>query len=254
MERGLRGKVVVVAGAATGLGAASARRLAAEGAKVVVADVNRAGAEQTAAAIVEAEGEAVAMRFDISDDDAVQGLIASTVRTYGRLDAVHINAGDMSAVSKDTDVVDIDLEVWDRTIAVNLRGHMLVTRHAVPRLLDGGGGAIVYTSSIASFAGEPKRPAYAVTKAGINALARHVASRWGKDGVRANAITPGLILTPEIREGAPPEMLKAMLARTRSPRHGEADDVAGMVAYLMSDEGSWINGQTVNVDGGTVLR
>jgi NAD(P)-dependent dehydrogenase (short-subunit alcohol dehydrogenase family) len=252
--RGLQDKVVVVAGAATGLGAASARRLAGEGAKVVVGDVNLAGAEETAAAITADGGRAVAARFDISDDASVQELIASAVSAYGRLDAVHINAGAMDAVSKDTDVVDIDLEIWDRTVAVNLRGHMLVTRHAVPRLLDAGGGAIVYTSSIASFAGEPKRPAYAATKAGINALARHVASRWGRDGIRANAITPGLILTPEIRDGAPPEMLASMLRRTRSPRHGEAGDVASMVAFLLSDEGSWINGQVVNVDGGTVLR
>ncbi|MFC5753658.1 SDR family NAD(P)-dependent oxidoreductase [Actinomadura rugatobispora] len=254
MARRLQDKVVVVAGAATGLGAASARRLAEEGAQVVVGDVNLAGAEQTAGAITEEGGRAAAARFDISDDASVQDLIAFAVDTHGRLDAVHINAGAMDAVSKDTDVVDIDLEIWDRTVAVNLRGHMLVTRHAVPRLLDAGGGAIVYTSSIASFAGEPKRPAYAATKAGINALARHVASRWGRDGIRANAITPGLILTPEIREGAPPEMLKSMLARTRSPRHGEAGDVASLVAFLLSDEGSWINGQVVNVDGGTVLR
>jgi len=176
------------------------------------------------------------------------------VRTYGGLDAVHINAGDMGSVRKDTNVVDIDLAVWDRTVAVNLRGHMLVSRHVIPELLARGGGAIVYTSSIASFTGEPQRPAYAVTKAGINALARHVASRWGREGIRANAVAPGLIMTSEIETGAPPEMLQAMLARTRSTRHGQAGDIAGMVAYLLSDEGSWINGQVVNVDGGTVLR
>ena len=252
--QGLKDKVVLVAGAATGLGAASAQRLAQEGAKVVVADLNFAGAEQTAAAIKDGGGEAVPARFDISDDASVQELVSSAVQTYGGLDAVHINAGDMGAVSKDTNVVDIDLAIWDRTIAVNLRGHMLVSRHSIPELLARGGGAIVYTSSIASFTGEPERPAYAATKAGINALARHVASRWGKEGIRANAVTPGLIMTPEIRDGAPPDLLQKMLARTRSPRHGEASDVSSMVAYLLSDEGSWINGQVVNIDGGTVLR
>jgi len=131
---------------------------------------------------------------------------------------------------------------------------MLVTRHAVPELLARGGGAIVYTSSIAAFAGEARRPAYAATKAGINALARHVAARWGREGIRANAIAPGLILTPEIRDGAPPDMLGTMLARTPSTRHGEASDVAGLVAYLMSDGGSWINGQVISVDGGTIMR
>ncbi|MFD3811846.1 SDR family NAD(P)-dependent oxidoreductase [Rhodococcus sp. NPDC058639] len=251
---GLKGKVVLIAGAATGLGADSAHRLAREGARVVVGDIDSDGAERTAASIRATGGEATAVQFDISDDDSVRALVASTVDGYGGLDAVHINAGDMSAVTKDSDVVSIDLDVWDRTIAVNLRGHMLVTRHTVPLLLERGGGAIVYTSSIASFTGDPQRPAYSATKAGINALARHVASRWGREGIRANAVTPGLILTDEIREGAPPELLAGMLARTRSTRLGEAADVSSMVAYLMSDDGSWINGQVVNVDGGTVLR
>lgn len=251
---GLKGKTVLVAGAATGLGADSARRLAREGAHVVVGDLNYAGARTTATAIEETGGTATAAQFDISDDDSVRALVEETVETYGGLDAVHINAGDMGAVTKDTDVVDIDLEVWDRTVAVNLRGHMLVTRHCVPRLLERGGGAIVYTSSIASFTGDPQRPAYSATKAGINALARHVASRWGREGIRANAVTPGLILTDEIRNGAPQKLLEGMLARTRSTRLGEAADVSSMVAYLMSDDGSWINGQVVNVDGGTVLR
>lgn len=252
--QGLKDKVVLIAGAATGLGAASAERLAQEGARVVVGDLDLAGAERTAAAIADTGGRAVAAQFDISDDSSVGELVAATVRAYGGLDAVHINAGDMSAVQKDTDVVDIDLAVWDHTIAVNLRGHMLVSRHTIPALLERGGGAIVYTSSIASFTGDPRRPAYSATKAGINALTRHVASRWGTEGIRANAVAPGLILTREIKEGAPPDMLKAMLARTRSTRHGESGDVSSMVAYLLSDEGSWINGQVINVDGGTVLR
>ncbi len=251
---GLKDKVVLVAGAATGLGADSALRLAQEGAKVVVGDLNLAGAERTASHIRGTGGQAVAAHFDISDDASVAELVAFAVRSHGGLDAVHVNAGDMGSVRRDTDVVDMDLDVWDRTIAVNLRGHMLVTRHAVPHLLARGGGAVVYTSSIAAFTGEAKRPAYSATKAGINALARHVASRWGKDGIRANAVAPGLIMTEEIENGAPPDMLQAMLARARSPRHGRAADVSSMVAYLLSAEGEWINGQVVNVDGGTVMR
>jgi NAD(P)-dependent dehydrogenase (short-subunit alcohol dehydrogenase family) len=252
--RGLQDKVVIVAGAATGLGAATAQRLAEEGARVVVGDLNLAGAQKTAAGIVERGGDAIAVEFDISDDGSVRALIEAAVTAYGGLDAVHVNAADMRSLRGDTDVVDIDLDIWDRTVAVNLRGHMLVTRHAVPRLLERGGGAIVYTSSIAAHAGEPARPAYAVTKAGIVALARHVASRWGKEGIRANAITPGPILTDEMRDGAPERMLAGMLKQTRSTRLGDAADVAGMVAFLVSDDGAWINGQSVNVDGGTTLR
>lgn len=252
--QGLSDKVVLVAGAATGLGADSARRLAHEGSKVVVGDLDLEGAKRTAASIADAGGRAVAKQFDISDDDSVKQLVGFTVETFGRLDAVHINAGDMGSVSKDTNVVDIDLAVWDRTVAVNLRGHMLVSRYSIPELLSNGGGAIVFTSSIASFTGAPERPAYSATKAGINALARHIASAWGKDGIRANAITPGLILTDKIKQGADPKMLQGMLRGTRSPRLGNAADISSMVAYLMSDDGEWINGQVVNVDGGTVLR
>jgi NAD(P)-dependent dehydrogenase (short-subunit alcohol dehydrogenase family) len=251
---GLADKVVLIAGGATGLGADSAQRLAHEGATVVVGDLDEDGAKRTAAAIVGAGGRAVGAPFDISDDSSVSALIAFVVDTYGGMDAVHVNAGDMGSLRKDTNVVDIDLATWDRTIAVNLRGHMLVSRHSIPVLLARGGGSIVYTSSVASFAGEAQRPAYAATKAGINALARHVASGWGKDGIRANAITPGLILTDEIKQGADPKMLQGMLRGTRSRRLGEARDISGMVAYLMSDDGAWINGQVVNVDGGTFLR
>ena len=252
--QGLTGKVVIVAGAATGLGAASARRLAEEGARVVVGDVNPEGAEQTAAAIRERGGDAMATGFDIADDASVQRLIEHAVTAYGGVDLVHVNAGAMDMVRRDSDVVDIDLEVWDRTIAVNLRGHMLVTRHAVPEILKRGGGAIVYTSSVAAFTGEATRPGYSATKAGINALMRHVAQRWGREGIRANAVAPSLIVTDAMRAGAPEGLLEGRLAMTPSTRHGEESDVASMVAYLMSDEGSWINGQVINIDGGRVMR
>lgn len=251
---GLKDKVVLVAGAATGLGAATAHRLAADGAKVIVGDLNLEGASRTAAAITDLGGQAIAVGFDISDDASVRDLVAAATAAHGGLDAVHVNAGAMQLTRADTDVVDMDLAVWDQVIAVNLRGHMLVTRHAVPRLLARGGGVIVYTSSVAAFTGEARRPAYSVTKAGINALTRHVAARWGRDGIRANAVAPGLIVTDKIRDGAPPGLLEKMLARTPSTRHGEEADVAAMVAYLMSDEAAWINGQVINIDGGTVMR
>ena len=252
--RGLTDKIVIVAGAGSGLGAASARRLAEEGSRIVVGDLNVAGAEAVAAAIRAEGGSAVAVGFDISDDDSVRDLVAAAVKEYGGVDRVHVNAGAMDMTRYDSDVVDIDLAVWDRTIAVNLRGHMLVTRHSVPEILKRGGGAIVYTSSVAAFTGEAARPAYSATKAGINALMRHVAQRWGRDGIRANAVAPSLIVTDKMRAGAPEGLLEGRLAMTPSTRHGEESDVASMVAYLMSDEGAWINGQVINIDGGRVMR
>jgi NAD(P)-dependent dehydrogenase (short-subunit alcohol dehydrogenase family) len=249
--RGLDGKVAVVAGGGSGIGAATAERLAREGCRVAVADIAADNARTVAEKIGAGGGEAVA--YDQSDDASVHSLMAGAVQRFGRLDFVHANAADMSMVTRDTDVMTVPLEVYDRTIAVNQRGYLLCTRHALPHLIEAR-GAIVYTSSVAAFAGEPERVSYAMSKAAVNALMRHVASRWGKQGVRANSITPGLVATEQIRAGTTPEFQKAMLAHSRSARLGEPRDVAAMVAMLFSEDGEWINGQTISVDGGAILR
>ena len=252
--RGLKGKVAVIAGAATGIGKATAIRLAEEGVSLVLGDINVPGVEAVAAQVNAAGGKAVAARCDIADDASVKALVDLAVNIYGGLDFMHANAADLKVVLSDTNAVDVPLEVFDRTIAVNLRGHLLCTRHAIPEFQKRGGGAIVYTSSAASYAGEPERVAYGVSKSGINALMRHVASRWGKEGIRANAIAPGVVITEATRTGIPDEMKQMILAMTRSPRLGTPDDIAAMVAMLFSDDGEWINGQVVSVDGGVILR
>jgi NAD(P)-dependent dehydrogenase (short-subunit alcohol dehydrogenase family) len=154
----------------------------------------------------------------------------------------------------DSNVLDIDLAIWDRTQAVNLRGFLLCTRHVVPQFLERGAGAIVYTSSAASFVGEPERPAYAAAKSGVNALMRHVASRFGKQHIRANAIAPGLVISDQMSEVIPHELQQRSLKGTRSWRLGHPRDIAAMVAFLLSDDGEWVNGQVISVDGGVTLR
>ena len=252
--RGLENKVAIVAGGGSGIGAATAARLAEEGASVVVADLNGPNATATAAGITDKGGRAIAHEFDISDEGSVVGMIEATVAAFGGLDHLHANAADLSPenIGRDSDAVTLPLEVFDRTIHVNLRGHLLCTRHAIDRMLERGGGAIVYTSSAASFIGEPERPSYGMAKAGINALARHVASKWGKEGIRANAIAPGLVLTRAISEDSP--IREWALRAGRSPRLGQPEDIAAAVAFLMSDDAEWINGQVLSVDGGATLR
>jgi NAD(P)-dependent dehydrogenase (short-subunit alcohol dehydrogenase family) len=250
----LDGKIVIVAGGATGIGAATAERLALEGGTVVVADVKGDLAEATAARIAAAGGKASALHCDIGDEGSVAALIKTTIDRHGGFDAIHINAADLSIIGQDLDVLEVSMDIFDRTIAIDLRGHVLCTRHALPVLLARGGGAIVYTSSGAALMGEPTRVSYGVAKAGINALMRHVASRWGKEGIRSNAVSPGLVLSDTARSHLSLEQQASQLADARSVRLGKPDDIAGAVAFLMSDDGAWVNGQVMIVDGGRILH
>jgi NAD(P)-dependent dehydrogenase (short-subunit alcohol dehydrogenase family) len=254
--RGLNDKIAVVAGGAGGIGSATSVRLGQEGVKVVVGDLNGAAAAAVAEEITGAGGQAVSIEVDISDEASVAAMVALAVDTYGGLDILHANAADLSAavLGRDSNAVEIPLDAFDRTIAVNLRGHLLCTRAALPEILKRGGGAIVYTSSGAAFMGEPERPAYAMTKSGINALVRHVASKWGRKHIRANAVAPGLVLTEGPRSVLSEDFMKMALRGTRSWRLGEPEDIAAMVAFLVSDDGEWINGQILSVDGGASLR
>jgi NAD(P)-dependent dehydrogenase (short-subunit alcohol dehydrogenase family) len=250
---GLREKVAVVAGGAGGIGTASSVRLAEEGCAVVVGDVNADNARAVVEQISAAGGRAIDVAFDIADEESVERLLATAVAEFGGIDLLHCNAAALepATILEDTDVETVSLDVFDRTLAVNLRGHVLCTRHAIPCLLARGGGAIVYTTSAAAYIGEPARPAYAIAKSGLTALTRHVASRWGRDGIRANGVAPGLILTPAVRAST---IAEQVLARVPHRRLGEPEDIASAVAFLMSDDGEWVNGQVLSVDGGWTMR
>lgn len=254
--RGLKDKVAVVAGGAGGIGTATSVRLGEEGCCVVVGDLNAEAAWVVAEQITAAGGQAVSVRVDISDEQSVNEMVALAASTYGGVDILHANAADLSpgTLGRDSNALEIDLDAFDRTLAVNLRGHLLCTRAALPELLKRGGGALVYTSSGAAFMGEPERPSYAISKSGINALVRHVASKWGRKHVRANAVAPGLVLTEGPRSVLSEDFMKLALRGTRSWRLGEPEDIAAMVAFLASSDGEWINGQVLSVDGGASLR
>jgi len=254
--RGLKGKIAVVAGGAGGIGTATSVRLGEEGVSVVVADLNGDAALEVAKQITDGGGTAVGARVDISDERSVAEMVAVAVDSFGGLDILHANAADLSAdtLGRDSNALDIPLDAFDRAIAVNLRGHLLCTRAAIPEILKRGGGALVYTSSGAAFMGEPERPSYAMSKSGLNALVRHVASKWGRKHIRANAVAPGLVLTDGPRSVLTEDFMKMALRGTRSWRLGEPEDIAAMVAFLVSSDGEWINGQVLSVDGGASLR
>jgi NAD(P)-dependent dehydrogenase (short-subunit alcohol dehydrogenase family) len=250
--RRLEGKVAIVAGGG-GIGGATARRLASEGAMVALGDISLASAEATAAEIAAAGGDCIALAYDQAQEHSIAALVANAAQHFGRVDFMHANAADPESIRLDGDVLTTEVEIFDRSIAINMRGYFLLTREALPHLLENR-GAIVYTSSGAAHLGETVRVAYGMAKAGVNALARHVASRWGKDGVRANAVMPGLVVTPKVEAAFSAEHKAAVLAGHRSPRLGEPDDIAAMVAMLFSKDGEWINGQSISVDAGYSMR
>lgn len=245
-------RVAVVTGSATGIGAATAVRLAADGASVVLADVNEQGAQQTVDAITRAGGTAVYLRTDVSDETSVANTFAATEERFGRVDILHNNAAAISpeVQGRDEAIADGDVDVWDRTYAVNLRGVMLGCKHAIPRMLARGGGVIVNTSSTSALQGGPRSVAYAASKAGVIAVTQHVASRYGKEGIRCVAIAPGLIVTDHVEQKVP-QAWRAVMHRQQCTEHvGRPDDIANAVSFLVSDEAAFITGVLIPVDGG----
>jgi NAD(P)-dependent dehydrogenase (short-subunit alcohol dehydrogenase family) len=248
------GKVALCVGSARGIGALAAARLAAGGAKVVIGDISVGEAEETVARIRAAGGEAVAQACDISQEADVAALVETAVSRFGGIDLVHANAADVKTGEKDGDLLNADLALFDRTIAVNLRGHLIVTRATVPRLVERGGGAIVYTSSDAAYTTGPHLYFYRISKGGLNTLMRQVAAGWGKAGIRANIVSPGMVIPDEGDYLMNAEAQANHLAKTPHTRLGKADDVAAMVEFLLSDDAAWVNGQVVSVNGGYLMK
>jgi len=251
--RGLENKVILIAGGAGGIGSATAIRLASEGAKVVVGDFNLPAAVELAAQIRSSGGIAEAFHLDIGTESSVREFVDFSVDKFGGIDGLHANAAILGEPVRDVDILNVDMEFWDQVFQVNLKGFVYCTRFALPLMLQRGGGAFVYMSSGAAFIGEDTRVAYGASKAAINALMRHVASAWGRKGIRSNSIAPGMVLSPPVLE-LPQAFRDAVLQATRSTRLGEPEDIASMVAMLMSDDGYWINGQVLSVDGGVTMR
>lgn len=248
----LEGRIAIVTGGAGGIGAATAARLASEGATVIVADLDLDRAEAVAAKI--GQGAAAAF-YDAEKPGTVEALIDTTVAGFGRLDILFNNAAITSPEiqREDTTAVDINLEAWDRIMAVNLRGYLAGCKYAVPHMLKSGGGAIVNTASGSGFVGDLSRIGYGVSKAGVIALTRFIATQYGRQGVRCNAVAPGLILTEAAQAGVP-ELIALVQNHVLTPRLGKPEDVAAAVAFLASEDAGFINGETIVCNGGSLAH
>jgi NAD(P)-dependent dehydrogenase (short-subunit alcohol dehydrogenase family) len=249
----LQGKVIVVAGAG-GIGDELARRYASEGASVVVGDIDRDRVMATAEAIAGTGVSCIGTHLDGGDEASIKAIVALAVSRFGGLDGLHANYAGFNDNDSLHDVTTIPMEDFDEVMRVGSRGFVLCTRYAIPEMLKRGGGSLVYTSSDAAFMGEIVRLGYAMSKVSMHALARHVANRFGAQGIRANVICPGVVSHPRFEAMMPAEVVEEFTSSTLLGRLGRPVDIAAMGALMMSDEGSYITGQVISVNGGSNMR
>ena len=252
----LEGRVAIVTGGASGIGRATCEALCLAGASVVVSDLNADGAQQVAEGLRSGGGEAIGVETDVGDENSIAAMVDAAVSRFGRLDILHNNAADSdpALMGRDLTVTEMDVTVWDRTMRVNLRGPMLGCKHAIPHMVAGGGGAIVNTSSASGLTGDASRSAYAASKAGLRSLTESVAAQYGKQGVRSNAIAPGVISTPALAANVPADQIEVYAENTLTTRLGRPEDIAAAVVFLASDAAAFITGQVISVDGGLLAH
>src|SRR5690606_7111689 len=246
----LDGKVALVTGAAGSIGSETALALAEQGARVLLTDLRAAELEAVTERL-KGQGHDVACKAgDLSSEDDIRGAVEACLAAFGGVDILDNNAGATGFSSRDLDIPDMPVELWDQVQAINARGPMLFCKYAIPSMLERGSGSIINISSGQSLSGDVSNFAYAASKAAINALTRHMATAYSPRGVRVNAIAAGLIIQPGMEQRLPAHIQDIFLSHCLVPRLGVPRDIANMVVFLASELSSYVTGQILSVDGG----
>ncbi|MEO7130320.1 MAG: SDR family NAD(P)-dependent oxidoreductase [Dermatophilaceae bacterium] len=245
----LQGQVAVITGGASGIGRAAAVLFAAEGAAVVIGDLHEQDASLAAADITAAGGRAVGIAVDVTSESSLADLISTAVSEFGRLDVMCNHVGG-SNPRLDLDVVGLDLDEFDRTMALNVRSTVLGCRLAIPHLIEAGGGSIINTASVGGLSGDFTQTAYGTAKAAVIRMTQYIATQYGHERIRCNAIAPGAVMTPALQENLPAEMIEGIRKHNALPFIGEPEDIANAMLFLASPESRYVTGQVLVVDGG----
>ena len=249
MSDSLLGKVALISGGAGAIGSATARRLAQEGARVVIGDLPSSNLHEVAQGLRGEGLDVTAQELDLEQETSIRTAFEAISKQHGRLDVLDNNAA-LKGLKEDRHVTDMPVELWDRVMAVNARGTMLMCKYALPMLIAGGGGSIINISSGTSVAGDHYATAYAVSKGAINTLTYYVAAQYGAQQVRCNALLVGSVVTPAMQRSLPEPLREILRAHKLTGRLGQPEDIAEVVAFLASDRSAWITGQLWSIDGG----
>lgn len=249
----LQGKVALITGAGAGIGRAAALRFAEEGAAVVLAELAPDPGREAEQAVCDAGGSALFVETDVTDEASVVRAVEATIERFDHVDLLYNCAG--GSVAEDRPATDVDLSVWDHTIALDLKGTFLCCRHAIPRMLDAGGGAIVNMSSVAALKGVPTH-VYTAAKGGVISLTRSLAAQYAGGNVRVNAICPGFVLSERVQDRFGAGGAESVVERVRKRYPfgvGEPVDIANVALFLLSDEARMITGATLPAEGGMAI-